>query len=191
MDGLNVTFKYNRILKQHGVTFVELLIVLVIIGVVLSFAIPSLSRNIRINRVDAIANQIYSDISYARLEALRSKKSISICASSDGETCINQSTKWAKGWIVFIDKHIDFPKSSTIDKILLVRNSEEGVLIESDTAIRERFGFYPNGTLALQDHTKSGVIWVCNTEPPHAIRLLLPFNGQPVFLKRITNALCL
>lgn len=190
MRKLNILFEYHQI-KQRGVTFVELLVILVIIGIVLSFAIPSLSRNIRINRVDAIANQIYSDISYARLEALRSKKPISICASNDGETCINSSTKWAKGWIVFIDKHVNFPKYSTVDKILLVRNAEEGVLIESDNSISERFGFYPNGTLALKDNAKSGAIWICNTEPPHAIRLLLPFYGQPVFLKRTTNALCL
>ncbi|MDN3920559.1 pilus assembly FimT family protein [Roseateles violae] len=58
--------------RGSGVTFVEVLMVLVILGILLAVAAPSLADMLNRRRVQAIAEQISTDLAFARAEtALR------------------------------------------------------------------------------------------------------------------------
>ena len=61
----------NGVLRSHGVTLVELLIVLSILGVVALVAIPNLSSG-DAKRLDVATAEVVAAVRYARSEAMRS-----------------------------------------------------------------------------------------------------------------------
>ena len=89
--------------KQKAFTLIELLITLVILGIVLGLAMPSFTRQVTNNSSLTLGSDLVAAISFARQEAVKRGKRVSLCPSIDGLTCLT-SADWAKGWMVFEDK---------------------------------------------------------------------------------------
>jgi prepilin-type N-terminal cleavage/methylation domain-containing protein len=62
--------------SRRGLTLVELLIVIVIVGILVTISIPRISNIRQGMAVDAAANQLLGDLRRARSEALKRNKSI-------------------------------------------------------------------------------------------------------------------
>ena len=90
-------------MKKNGLTLVELLIVLLIVGITSSFAIPS-GKNILVEfKQYSFMHNLIRSISFARSEAITRNSTIRLCASNDGEFC-SSSSRWEEGWIIYVDK---------------------------------------------------------------------------------------
>jgi len=63
---------------RRGVTLVELLVVLVVLGVLLSLALPSLADLLNRRRVQMLADQLTTDFAYARSESGIALESVSL-----------------------------------------------------------------------------------------------------------------
>ena len=85
---------------QAGFTLYELLITVLIVGVVLTLAVPNMQDFTRNSRMSAAANDMHSAFHLARSESSRAKTNISICPSTDGASC---GGNWNDGYIVFVD----------------------------------------------------------------------------------------
>lgn len=94
--------------RQTGFTLYELLITVLIIGMVLSFGVPSFQSFTQNSRMAAATNDLLGTFLTARSEAARSKQNISICASTNSTaaspTC---GGEFEDGWIVFVDPNGD------------------------------------------------------------------------------------
>ena len=89
--------------RASGFTLLELIITIVILGIVASFAIPSFRQTILNNRLTAQINETSSLISYARSEASKLREGVvTVCASTDSASC-SGSAAWETGWIIFRD----------------------------------------------------------------------------------------
>lgn len=86
--------------RVQGLTLIELMTVLTVLGVLLGIGVPSFQDLIRDNRLKAHTDAFLSSLSRARAEAVARNVSVTVCSSSDGTTC---SGSWSDGWIVFID----------------------------------------------------------------------------------------
>lgn len=64
--------------RRRGVTLVELLVVLVVLGVLLSLALPSLADLLNRRRVQMVADQLMTDFAYARSESGIAFESVSL-----------------------------------------------------------------------------------------------------------------
>ncbi|RYY73232.1 MAG: prepilin-type N-terminal cleavage/methylation domain-containing protein [Gammaproteobacteria bacterium] len=89
--------------KQKAFTLIELLITLIIIGIVLGLATPSFTKLIINNSSLALGGDLVAAINFARQEAVKRGRRVSLCPSNNGLTCLT-SDDWAKGWLVFEDK---------------------------------------------------------------------------------------
>jgi type IV fimbrial biogenesis protein FimT len=69
--------------RRRGVTLVELLVVLVVLGVLLSLALPSLADLLNRRRVQMVADQLMTDFAYARSESGIALESVSLHFMSD------------------------------------------------------------------------------------------------------------
>ena len=90
--------------RQNGITLVEMLTVMAIIGVLLAIGIPSYRYATNSNRISAEVNALFSDMQFARADAIREGKNVVVCISTDGNTCLGGAgTAWNRGWIVCSD----------------------------------------------------------------------------------------
>lgn len=85
---------------SNGFTLVELMVVIAIVAVLLTLALPSFEGSMRSNRVATTTNEMIASLALARSEAIRSSRTSRLCASSDGATCVGT---WNDGWIVATD----------------------------------------------------------------------------------------
>jgi type IV fimbrial biogenesis protein FimT len=91
-----------RIGRAAGFTLLELLITMAIATILLTIAIPSFQYVTNSNRIAGEVNGLLGDLQYARSEAIKEGQYVSVCASSDGQTC-SASPDWQGGWIVFVN----------------------------------------------------------------------------------------
>ena len=85
--------------RSGGVTLVELMFALTVLGILLAIAVPSFRGASLSSRLSAIANDLHSSVQIARSEAIKSNTTVTLCTSSDGSTCA-ASGDWQQGWIV-------------------------------------------------------------------------------------------
>lgn len=88
------------VFRHKGFTLVELMVTLAVAAIVVALALPGFQRLMQSNRADAIGNEFATALTLARMEALKQARRVTICASSDGATCVGG---WGDGYIVFVD----------------------------------------------------------------------------------------
>ncbi len=70
--------------RDAGVTLIELMTVLVIVGIMIGLAAPSMSGILGVNRAESAASQVAADLMYARILAVRSGDPVTVTFSSTG-----------------------------------------------------------------------------------------------------------
>ncbi|QNK70156.1 GspH/FimT family pseudopilin [Variovorax sp. PAMC26660] len=89
--------------RMRGVTLVELLVVVSIIGVLLAWAVPSFNLMIQRNRMASESNGFVGDLQFARAEAIKRGQPVTLCPANATSTACANSATWSTGWIVFND----------------------------------------------------------------------------------------
>jgi type IV fimbrial biogenesis protein FimT len=84
--------------EQRGFTVTELLVTLAIMAVVLAIAVPSFRDSSVGGQLRSASNNFVASARFARSEAIKRNTSVTLCVSSDGETC--GTGGWQQGWIV-------------------------------------------------------------------------------------------
>ena len=89
-----------------GLSLLELLVVLGLVGVLASLAVPSMGAVLLKRAVQQSAQALVADLRLARSEAVKRAHTVVICSSLDGQAC-SASAAWLEGWIVFADRDGD------------------------------------------------------------------------------------
>ena len=82
--------------KQRGFTIIELMITLLLLGVMLTIAVPSFSSVFKQNRLAAQTNSILSSLNYARGQTINQNQVVDI-------EPITAGTNWTGGWKVRVN----------------------------------------------------------------------------------------
>jgi type IV fimbrial biogenesis protein FimT len=92
---------YKNSLFELGFSLVELLFTITLSSILLTLAFPVYRHLILELRLFILTDRVSSTLYYARSEAIRNQRVITICKSKDGKRC---SGSWKDGWIVLINK---------------------------------------------------------------------------------------
>ena len=161
-----------------GITLVELVTTIAIVGILCGLAAPSFAHFMHdAGRTTAVNGFIHS-LYLARSEAIKRGLIVSICKSTDGETCNHRAANWDDGWIVFVNMdRDDLPQRDSGEPILSVNQGWEAGSITSN---RLAYSFRPqvqavvNGTLVFCDPRGAA----------HARAIIISHTGRPRVAQR-------
>ncbi len=149
-----------------GFTLIELMVTIAVAAIVLTLGVPSFERLIERNQLTANINELVASLNYARSEAVRRNQRISICHSSDGNSC--SGSKFEEGWIIFADLDQDGDRDDPADTILRVHSAlpqsiSLGENLSGDLSFRPNGRTNKQGRFVLckyNDLTKARAIFV-------------------------------
>ena len=105
--------------SNYGFTVIELMLVVAVLAITLTVAVPSMQRTIHGSQLRSQTNRLMSAINLARSEAIANNTIVSLCPSSyasDGAaTC---SRTYVDGWLVFTNADRDRDVDEGVDKIV-------------------------------------------------------------------------
>ena len=170
---------------QRGFTFIELITVTVVMGIILAIAVPSFADLVRSSRMTTQANDLMADLLYARSEAAARGVRVVVCASADQVNCSASATDWSNGRLIFADADNDQGLDSG-EEVLQVRTalSARSTLapsgFNSDVVVR----FNPYG--AIEPLGSTGNFKLCPPGYPQGRQIAVEMNGRPA-VTRISN----
>jgi type IV fimbrial biogenesis protein FimT len=147
---------------QGGFTLVEVLVVLAIASLLVTLAIPGMSRFVHSARLTDASNALLSSLQLARSEAMKRKDRVTVCKSADGLTC-STSGGWEQGWIVFHDANHDGDRSAD-ERIIERGQPRAGSLrITGNSQVARYVSFLAwGGTRQLSGSIQAGTVTLCD-----------------------------
>ena len=169
---------------RDAYTLVEIMVVLVIVGILSSLALPSFRNLIITSRISVAASTLHGALLFVRSEAIKRGRSVVICRSSNVEDALPSCASgvinpqlnmgWGEGWLIFVDTDHDLQFSAK-DALLRVQSRlftqlGEGSIIStphrnqlSFNATGQIFASYLRFTVArpLNDPDISHVKYLC------------------------------
>lgn len=143
-------------IRNRGMTAVELLFTMAIAGLVLALAVPNFRDFVQNNRAAEEANALVGALALARSEAVTRGVPVTVCASTDNETCA-ADVDWSTGWIVFTDANAPIgdvdggaPADTVLRALPALRNGSE-LLADASFVSYGANGFLANGASVTFD----------------------------------------
>ena len=157
---------------RRGVTLVELITTLAVIGISIAVVAPAWSSLSERSRITTAANSLLTDLRFARSTAVTRNRRIGVCPSSDGEHCSGDPAGWHDGYLVFVDADGDRRRSGD-EALLRQRTALPSALRLTTTAGRPAVSFRPDGAAWSTNATFS----VCLGVDPAAYRAVILYGS--------------
>lgn len=160
-------------LRPAGFSLLELMVTLSVAGITLGLAAPAVSDLLLDSQRTVAVNSFVHSIYVARVTAANQGRTVSICRSTDGDTCSNGTANWQQGWIVFVNSDRDEPPvRDTNEPILSVQAPWRGGTVTSN---RRSYSFKP-----YQHAVINGTLVFCDRRGPAQARaIVINIAGRP------------
>ena len=149
----------DRSNSAAGFSLIELLIILILLSIVASIAIPGFTNLIQSNRVQSATDELYGVLQYARNEAVVRNRVVTL------ENISGQDGRWDQQIRIYVsgDQGTNRAYNASVDEELRVQDGFNQAALSAigDAGAQKWLSFRPNGTLDL---TGNPVIVLCQDE---------------------------
>lgn len=174
-----------------GFTLVELLMVLSVMAVLVTFAVPSFSGMLNSSKLTAASNSLLSSIYLARSEAIKRGSRVALCKSVDGISCV-PGGGWEQGWIVFHDSNNNGERDAGETIIERIHPLPGALRLTGNATVAKYVSFLSTGgTKLVGGGFQAGTLTVCNQSGAggEARQIILNAVGRPR-VQRVSATAC-
>lgn len=159
---------------QSGFSLIETMVVIVLVSIAATVAIPSFRDSITRNNLAAAANEFQLALSQARSEAIRSR------VNTVMQSVANKD--WTQGWVVYTDKNYNNAQDGSDAEIAVRGPMIKGLTISDNGTTPGLFVFQSSGFPSFTDG--GGVMrQITFTMNDQTTSLCLSFAGRARVLK--------
>lgn len=163
--------------REGGFTLIELMVAISVASILLVIAVPSLTTLVQSNRTSSDANALLTVILLTRSEAVRRGIDVTVCKTTDGETCSTDATVgWHSGVIVFADDDQDGALDKSEEQIQVVIPLASATRIIGNNKVSDRIRYQPNGRIRRGEN---GTIAIKADDEAHTKKLVISPVGRP------------
>ena len=155
---------------QHGLTLIELMISLAVVGTLGAVAVPAFSGGLEAARANETRAALLASLTGAATRAAITGVHGVLCPSTDGANCLD-SPDWSGGWLVFLDNNSSRELEGG-ERVLRVQPALAGKVRLHSTVGRTRIVFQGNGGNAGSNVTFT----LCDGRGPARARALIMSN---------------
>ncbi len=148
-----------------GMSLAELLIVVCLLCIASSIALPAFSQFLQRNTLEALADQLQGQLVHARALSVATHREVELCGTVDGASC---TSSWQGGWIL---------RSPTNGLVISHHAIDDSRQLHWAGASK-KISFYSNGTTKMGN----GRFYLCDRQGEVAWQLVLNKQGR---IKRI------
>jgi type IV fimbrial biogenesis protein FimT len=155
----------------QGVTLIELLIVVSILAVLTTIAMPALGNLKQAGASRSARSALSVAINQARIAAAMRRQQVIVCPSANQIDC-DRSLRWQHGWIAFYDRNNDSAHDPGEEILTLAQAQPPGIAILGSSG-RHRIRYQADGT---SDGTNLTLTF-CDRRGPASARTLVLSNA--------------
>lgn len=167
---------------SRGFTLVELLFAVAVIAILIGVAAPNLQNAVRNSRLTTSTNNMVASLQLARSEALKRKVPVTVCSSSETESCVD--TDWNNGWMVFADDNGDGARQPAEDIVHTEPKMGLGVEVSlpANQPLQNFLTYLPTGFPNLGGLAAAGVMVLCDNRASdyYGRVIVISQTGRPV-----------
>lgn len=144
--------------KNQGFTLIELMVVIAIVGILMAIAGPAFSKFIQRQKVRSVVNEWQNSFFFAQREAMRLKRPLKLCATTDGASCQSPNGQYTQGWIIIDERNNNKVLQDTI------MSEKDGLVMRldgNDYLKTNGFKFMSNGRMQVTGD--SAFLVICST----------------------------
>ncbi|WP_019592241.1 Tfp pilus assembly protein FimT/FimU [Thioalkalivibrio sp. ALRh] len=132
-------------MRHQGLTAIELMVTIGVLAILAMLAAPAFSQMIERQRVIGATNSLLNAMHLARSEALKRNVRVTLCPSSDGETCRDDGI-WVDGWIWFADTRSTGKRADEDPLIGYAAPNLANIQVSGNSPVRNYVSYVPHGT---------------------------------------------
>ncbi len=159
MKGWKKTRAYAAAGQCRGFNLYEMMVTMTIGAILLAIALPAFDRFGVNGILVTTTNDLSASFSRARAEAIKARRNVRMCPSSDSNTC-DSDANWASGWIMYVDT--DRSGSPASGELLQIGTFiDDRVSLTTPGSFSQWLEFRPTGTV-LGNAGTTGFFLLCS-----------------------------